>query len=110
MKEKLQQLLTALTSERGELRVRLHLLGLEAREELEHAEVKWETMQDRLREVGWNWNLKAKEEIHDLGAEVDELQHKLGDKVADIRLEVIEELHELGEELSALYQKIRRHF
>lgn len=110
MKEKLQQLLETLTSERGELRVRLHLLGVEAREELEQAETKWETMQDRLREVGWEWNLKAKAEIHDLGEDVDELQHKIGDKVADIRIEVVEELHELGEELADLYQKIRRHF
>ncbi len=109
MKEKLQQLLETLGSERGELRVRLHLLGLEAREELEQAETKWQNMQLRLRDVGWEWNLKAKEEIHDLGEEVDELQHKVSDKVADIRLEVVEELHELGEELAELYQKIRRH-
>ncbi|MBO0611740.1 MAG: hypothetical protein RL122_2616 [Pseudomonadota bacterium] len=110
MKEKLQQLLETLTSERGELRVRLHLLGMEAREELEHAETKWQNMQLRLRDAGWELNLKAKEEIHDLGENVDELQHKIGDKVADIRIEVVEELHELGEELSELYQKIRRHF
>ncbi len=110
MKEKLQQLVQALSSEREELRVRLHVLGLEAREEWEHLEAKWDAMQVRLRDAGWELNLKAKEEIHDLGEDVDKLQHKISDKVDDIRVEVVEELHELGEELSELYQKIRRHF
>lgn len=110
MKEKLQQLVQALTSEREELRVRLHVLGLEAREEWDGLEAKWDAMQVRLRDAGWELNLKAKEEIHDLGEDVDELQHKIGDKVEDIRLEVAEGLHELGEELSDLYRKIRRHF
>ncbi|WML91259.1 hypothetical protein [Thiothrix lacustris] len=109
MKEKLQQLLETLGSDRGELRVRLHLLGLEAREELEQAETKWQNMQLRLRDIGWEWNLKAKDEIHDLGEDVDKLQHKITDKAEDIRLEVMEEIHELGEELTALYQKIRSH-
>ncbi|MDQ5768917.1 hypothetical protein [Thiothrix subterranea] len=110
MNEKLQQLMQALTNEREELRVRLHVLGLDAREEWVHLETKWDAMQVRLRDTGWELNLKAKEEIHDLGEDVDKLQHKISDKVEDIRLEVAEELHELGEELSELYQKIRRHF
>lgn len=110
MKEKLQHLLDRVGIERDDLRVRFHLLGMDAREEWDKTESKWENLQLRLRDAGLKLNLQAKEEVHDLGEEVDHLQHKLSDKVQDIRLEVMEEVHELGEELSAAYQKIRRYF
>jgi polyhydroxyalkanoate synthesis regulator phasin len=110
MKEKLQHLLDRLGGERDDLRVRLHLLGMDTREEWDKTESKWDNLQLRLRDVGLKLHIQTKEEVHDLGEEVDHLQHRLGDKVQDIRLEVLEEMHELGEELSAAYQKIRRYF
>ncbi|HRJ53193.1 MAG TPA: hypothetical protein PLE99_10515 [Candidatus Thiothrix moscowensis] len=110
MKEKLQALLDKLHTERDDFRVGLHLLGMEAKEEWEKAEGKWENLQVRLRDTGLKLHMEAKEEIHDMGEEVDKLQHKLTDKWQDIRVEVVEELHELGEEVAELYQKIRRHF
>jgi hypothetical protein len=110
MNEKLHKLLNKLNVERDDFRVSLHLLGMEAKEEWEKAEHKWDNLQLRLRDTGYKWQLEAREEIHDLGEGVDKLQHKLGDKVADLKLEVLEEMHELGEELAELYQKIRRHF
>lgn len=110
MNEKLQQLLQKLEVERDDFRVSLHLLGMEAKEEWDKAEGKWDNLQLRLRDAGYKLQLEAKEEIHDLGEEVDKLQHKLGDKIADLRVEMMEEIHELGEELSEMYQKIRQRF
>ncbi|MFN3785827.1 MAG: hypothetical protein ACK4RS_03200 [Thiothrix sp.] len=110
MHAKLHKLLSALSAERDEFRLGLHLLSMEAKEEWEKTEEKWEHLQARLRDLGYKIQLEAKEEIHDLGEEVDKLQHKIGDKLGDLRVEAVEEVHELGEELAALYQKIRRHF
>lgn len=110
MKEKLQSLLNSLEGERDELRVRIHLMGMEVREEWDRAEEKWDNMQLRLRDAGMKLNLQAKEEIHDLGEGVDELQHKLGDKVQDLKMEVVEEMQEVGEELADVYKKIRSYF
>lgn len=110
MKEKLAQLLNSLESERDELRVRMHLMGMEVREEWDKAEEKWENMQLRLRDAGMKLNLKAKEEIHDLGEDVDELQQKLGDKVQDLKVELVEEMHEIGEEIAEAYKKVRSYF
>lgn len=110
MKEKLQRLLNSLEGERDELRVRIHLMGMEVREEWDKAEEKWDNMQLRLRDAGMKLNLQAREEIHDLGEDVDELQHKLGDKVQDLKMEVVEEMHEVGEELADVYKKIRSYF
>lgn len=110
MNEKLQTLLNKLAEERDDFRVSMHLLGMEAREEWEKSEGKWENLQGRMRDAGLKLNLEAKEEIHDLGEGVDKLQHRLGDKFQDVRIEVMEELHELGEELAETYQKIRRYF
>lgn len=110
MNEKLQKLLDQLSAERDDFRVSLHLLGMEAKEEWEKAENKWEAMQMRMRDAGLKMNLEAKEEIHDLGEEVDKWQHKFSDKWQDLRLEVKEELHEMGEELAETYQKIRHYF
>jgi predicted nucleic acid-binding Zn-ribbon protein len=139
MHEKVEQLLAKLKAEREEFRVRMHLGNMDAHDEWEKAEGKWENLQGRLKHSGlvlaekagdliegfeeelrelksgasattWKLNMKAKEEIHDLGEDVDKLQHKIADKVEDVRLEVMEELHELGEEISGLYQKIRSRF
>lgn len=110
MNEKLQALLNKLETERDDFRVSLHLLGMEAKDEWEKAEGKWENLQSRMRDVGLKLNLEAKDEIHDLGEGVDRLQHRVGEKIQDLRLEVKEELHEMGEELAELYRKIRSRF
>ncbi|MEB4589940.1 hypothetical protein VSS37_03020 [Candidatus Thiothrix sp. Deng01] len=110
MNERLQQLLHSLTTERDDFRVSLHLLEMEAKQEWEKAETKWDNLQLRLRDAGYKLQLETKEEVHDMGEEVDKLQHKLSDKVADLRVEWMEEIHELGEEIADLYQKIRKRF
>ncbi|MBU0653773.1 MAG: hypothetical protein KJ914_01435 [Gammaproteobacteria bacterium] len=110
MNEKLHTLLKKLETERDDFRVSLHLLGMEAKDEWEKAEEKWENLQARMRDAGLKLNLEAKEEIHDMGEGVDRLQHRVGEKIQDLRLEVKEELHEMGEELADVYQKIRRYF
>lgn len=109
MNAKLQHLLDTLAQERDEFRLGLHLLGMEAKEEWDKAEVQWEHLQARLSDFGYKLQIEAKEELHDIGEEIDALQHKVGDKLADVRAEVVEELHELGEELKSLYAKIRQH-
>ena len=137
MNEKLQQLIAKLKAERDEFQAHHHLNSQGWQEDWQHAEDKWLSWQERLREAGlnlagkagklinevegelrewkddaaeatWKLNFKAKDELHDLGEDVDQLQHKLSDKIQDLRLEVVEELHELGEEIAGLYEKIRR--
>lgn len=136
MKEKVQQLVDKLTTERDEARVQLDLGDGDAHDDWQKAEDKWLNLQLRLKQAGlnltekagvmleefeselaelkeeasqkaWQMNLKAHEELHDLGEDVDKLQHKISDKVEDIRLELMDELHELGEEISGLYAKLR---
>ena len=110
MNEKLQQLIDKLAAERDEFRLKMHLGGMETREEWDKAETRWENLQLRLRDAGlaladkagdlieevedelrelkeeatekaWKLNFKSHDEIHDMGEGVDRLQHKISDTV-----------------------------
>lgn len=80
-KEKLQKLLTQLEQERDELKVKVGLAKLEAREEWQEIEKKIEGLQGRLKVLGE----EAREASGDVGAAVDVLADEIKDGFARLR-------------------------
>ena len=82
MTDKVDKLVGVLKTERDELRVRLHLLKAETREEWDEVEQKWEKLEGRL--------------------------HKLKDGVSESGEEIGAATAQLGEEIGQAYRRIKK--
>ena len=79
--DKLDDLVAALKTERDELRVQLHLLKAEAKEEWEEMEEHWEHLEGRLKKVGES----AAESGEDIAAAGKQLAEEIGSAYKRIR-------------------------
>ncbi|NIP14879.1 MAG: hypothetical protein GWM88_09175 [Pseudomonadales bacterium] len=70
----IDEVVSALRTERDELRVRLHLLKAEARDEFEELEKKWQHLESRAAQVKEG----AKESAEDIGAAAKTLAEEIG--------------------------------
>ena len=70
----IDEVVSALRTERDELRVRLHLLKAEARDEFEELEKKWQHLEGRAAQVKEG----AKESAEDIGAAAKTLAEEIG--------------------------------
>lgn len=77
-----QDLINSIKEERDELRVKIHLAGMEVRDEWEEVERKWEHLQAR---------------AHDLNKAGGKSAHEVGEAFAT-----------LGNELKETYRRLRR--
>ena len=80
-KEKLQSLVQQLETERDELKVKLGLAKLEAREDWEELEKKMDTMRGRVKVIGE----EAREASGDVVAAVNILAGEIKDGLARVR-------------------------
>ena len=74
LEDKIDQLLDELAKERDELRVQLHLLKAEARDEFEELEKKWQHFESTMGRIGES----AKESAGDISAAAEQLGEELG--------------------------------
>ena len=72
--DKIEQWTKDLAQERDELRVQLHLLKAEAREEFEELEEKWQRFESTMGRIGDS----AKESAGEIGAAAEQLGEELG--------------------------------
>lgn len=72
--DKLDEMLEALKTERDELRVQLHLLKADARDEWETVEQRWEHLEGRLKKAG----TQAAESGEDVAAAGKQLAEEIG--------------------------------
>ncbi len=80
-REKLQEILGRLETERDELRVKLGLAKLEAREEWQELEKKMDSLRGRLKVLG----SEAKEASSDVGAAAEALAGEIRDGFSRLR-------------------------
>jgi SMC interacting uncharacterized protein involved in chromosome segregation len=80
-KEKLDQMMKRLETERDELKVKLGLAKLEAREEWQELEKKMDTLRGRMKVLGG----EAKEASGDVGAALDTLGGEIKDGFERLR-------------------------
>jgi SMC interacting uncharacterized protein involved in chromosome segregation len=80
-KEKLDQMMKRLETERDELKVKLGLAKLEAREEWQELEKKMDTLRGRIKVLGG----EAKEASGDVGAALDTLGGEIKDGFERLR-------------------------
>jgi SMC interacting uncharacterized protein involved in chromosome segregation len=80
-RERLQQLLTQLEQERDELKVKLGLAKLEARDEWQELEKKMDTLRGRLKVV----SDEARESSGDVGAALDVVAEEIKEGFARLR-------------------------
>ncbi|MCP5178969.1 MAG: hypothetical protein H6993_18620 [Pseudomonadales bacterium] len=73
-REKLEALLASLATERDELRLQLHLLKAEAREEWDAVEKKWAHFESRMERAGKSVRLSAGE----IGAASETVAEEIG--------------------------------
>ena len=81
IQNKLDGLLAGLKTERDELRVRLHLLKAEAREEWDEVEEHWQHLEARMKKVG----ASAAESGEDVLAAGKQLSEEIGNAYRRIR-------------------------
>lgn len=79
--DKLDGLLGNLKTERDELRVRLHLLKAEAKEEWDEVEQHWDHLEGRLKKAGES----AAESSDEIGAAGRQLAEEIGNAYRRIR-------------------------
>ena len=70
----IDEVVSALRTERDELRVRLHLLKADARDEFEELEKKWQHLESRAEQVKEG----AKESAEEIGAAAKTLAEEIG--------------------------------
>ena len=80
--DRLEEIVGKLKTERDELRVQLHLLAAEAKDEWEEVEKRWEHLESRMKRVG--------------------------DAAADAGDDVAAAGKQLAEEIGSAYQRIRK--
>jgi len=76
---KLEELITTLERERDELRVKVHLASLDAKDEFAGLEQRLDTLRARLTSKGG----EAKETASDVGDVVGETARKMADELRD---------------------------
>lgn len=81
MSDRMDQILAKLKTERDELRVQLHLLKAEAKEEWEEMEARWEHLEARMKKVGES----AAESGEDVAAAGKQLAEEIGHAYRRIR-------------------------
>ena len=79
--DKMDELLSSLKTERDELRVQLHLLKAEAKEEWEEVEEHWEHLEARLKKAAES----ASESSDDIAAAGKQLAEEIGGAYKRIR-------------------------
>lgn len=79
--DKMDDLLQTLKTERDELRVQLHLLKAEAKEEWDEVEKHWEHLESRAKKVGQG----AAESGEDIAAAGKQLAEEIGNAYQRIR-------------------------
>jgi chromosome segregation ATPase len=79
--DKLESLVGRLKTERDELRVRLHLLKAEAKDEWEEMETHWEHLEGRMKKVGE----QAAESGEEVAAAGKQLAEEIGHAYQRIR-------------------------
>lgn len=79
--DKLDEIVAALRTERDELRVRLHLLKAEAKDEWEEVEERWEHLESRLKKAGE----AASDSGEDIAAAGKQLAEEIGSAYKRIR-------------------------
>jgi hypothetical protein len=80
-REKLQEMMTRLETERDELKVKLGLAKLEAREEWQELEKKMDALRGRMKVLGG----EAKEASGDIGTAAGQLADEIKDGFARLR-------------------------
>lgn len=80
-REKLEQMMKRLETERDELKLKLGLAKLEAREEWQDLEKKMDSLRGRMKVLG----SEAKEASGDVGAALDTLGDEIRDGFARLR-------------------------
>ena len=80
--DKMEEAIAKLKTERDELRVQLHLLAAEAKDEWEEVEKRWEHLESRMKRVG--------------------------DAASDAGEDVAAAGKQLAEEIGSAYQRIRK--
>lgn len=79
--DRMDEVLAKLKTERDELKVRLHLLKADAREEWDEVEKRWEHFEARMKKVG----AAAADSSDDLGAAGKQLAEEIGSAYRRIR-------------------------
>lgn len=78
---KLQKFMDELATQRDELRLQLHLLAAEARDEWEEVEEKWQHLESRLARAGES----AKASAGEIGAAGEQLAEEIGEAYQRIK-------------------------
>ncbi len=79
--DKMEDILKKLKTERDELRLQMHLLKAEAKDELEDVEKHWEKLESRMKRVGES----AADSGEDIGAAGKQLAEEIGNAYRRIR-------------------------
>lgn len=101
IKEQFDTTVEALKQQRDELRVQMHLLGMEAREEWREAEQVWERMGNALSRIRSEGSYQAGEIMSSFRQLVDELEGQYR------RLKPVERLAEGMEDLRQMRDELR---
>ena len=74
LEDKVEKLMAKLATQRDELKVQLHLLKADTRDEWDELEEKWQHLQGRMGKVGDSAKVSARE----IGAATQQLGEELG--------------------------------
>jgi methyl-accepting chemotaxis protein len=78
---KIHKMVADLATQRDELRLQMHLLAAEAKDEWEEVEEKWQHLESKMGQVGKS----AKESAGEIGAAGEQLVEEIGNAYKRIR-------------------------